>query len=278
MIAQFGIINDYNSYRQQLNKKYPEYQKATSSWRMYFRFFQTEQFQALIPCDHCYISYSVAKKDEASNTRANEILAFVVDDNGKIKSFSIAADDEFFAACNLYRDLLQYPNLNSLNRAGKYLWKKADGSYILTETSESLEGATKCLTAENFRDAKQELSTRLSEKLLTPLTEHISTKTTWRISPDGELNVIPFETLQFNGINSTKVEKFGRHWQRTRKSIGVLSGEYSKNADRNCGVGAKFKAAGQERRTLAVQTDFACGARLVHSRKTGFKRDCPQPD
>ena len=199
MFAQIKAISEYNSYRQQLDDKYPEYYKKVNSILMYLELFQTEQVKALIPRDCCYISYSVVKEDEASNTRVNEILAFVVDDNGEIKSFSIAVDEEFFAACNLYRDLLQYPNLNSLNRAGKYLRKKSKGGYILTETSEPLEGTSSVKTAEGLRGAKEELSAQLGEKLLTPLAEYISTKTTWIISPDGELNTIPFETLQFNG-------------------------------------------------------------------------------
>ena len=198
--TQLRIINEYNSYKEQLIETHPEYKGALDNKEMSpWRFFKTDNFKALIPRDHCYISYSVVKKDEASNTRANEILAFVVDDNGEIKSFSIAANEEIFTACNLYRALLQYPNLNSLNRAGKYLRKKSDGSYMLTETSEPVEGTSSVKTAEGFRSAKEELSVQLGEKLLTPLAEHISTKTTWIISPDGELNVIPFETLQFNG-------------------------------------------------------------------------------
>ena len=207
-MAHLRMMDEYRSYRNQLSEKYPGYKEIlergktygiVSSFLKVERFFAPEHLKTLIPRDHCYISYFVVNEDEASNTRTAEILVFVVDDNGNVKSFRIAADEEFFAVCNLYRALLQYPNLNSLNRAGKYLRKKSEGRYILTETSEPLEGTSSVKTAEGFRNAKQELSVQLGEKLLAPLAEHISTKTTWIISPDGELNTIPFETLQFNG-------------------------------------------------------------------------------
>ena len=178
-MMQLKIMNEYQSYRNQLGKKYPKYKEALESGKTYGvvnsflnldGFFSPEQMKALIPQDHCYISFSVAKKDETSNTPANEILACVVDDNGNVKSFSIAADDNFFDNCNVYRELLAFPKVED------------------TGQDEELE------------DVKNELSVWLGEKLLEPLADYISSKKIWIISPDGdELNNLPFETLHFKG-------------------------------------------------------------------------------
>ena len=199
-MARIKMNAAYNSYEKQLIEKYPKYKELLDSGRIDSgvrsdKFFKQEQLKELIPRDHCYISYSVVKKDEASNTRENEILAFVADETGEVKSFSIPVDEKFFAACQVYHDLLEYPHLKKMQ--GKYLWKMSDGSYFLTKTRQQLKGASVVNTAEGFRNAKQELAELLGEKLLAPLTQYISAKKTWIISPDGELNILPFETLQF---------------------------------------------------------------------------------
>ena len=160
-------------------------------------FLKDEQFKALIPPDYCYISFSVVKKDEDTNIRENKILVFVVDGNADIKSFSIAVDDAFFNACNAYHDLLPYSKVGNMH--SKYLWRLPDGNYKVTSTRQKPPGAVFINTSEDFFEAKQKLSSQLSETLIAPISNFIANKQNWIISPDGELNNIPFETLTFNG-------------------------------------------------------------------------------
>ena len=191
------IIDDYNSYKDQLGKKYPGYGLFRYSEMMngvLKSFLENEayleymKFDTLIPKDSCYISFSVVRKDENSHTPSNEILAFVADSNGEIKSFSIAIDDKFFDTCNLYHDLLAY-------NESMFLLKLSDGTYKITKERQKPEGSKFVESAEGI----DELSAQIGEKLLSPLAEYISSSKNWIISSDGELNSIPFETLKFNG-------------------------------------------------------------------------------
>lgn len=156
--------------------------------------FLSKTMEEYIPQNYCYISFTVLSK------YSNKILAFVVNEEGNIKGVNISIDDNFFKKCKLYRDLLAYHTIENMRRDNKYLWRLPDGSYKITLNRQSpAPNAVNIKNSKDLDDIRQELSAQLGNILLAPLSNNISSKTNWIISPDGELNNIPFETLQFNG-------------------------------------------------------------------------------
>ena len=208
-VAQLELMDDYDKYAKQLGEKYPKYDEALDSGRINTGvrsdlFFTPEQMKTLIPHDHCYISFSVAKKDEESNTQANEILFFVVNDKGEVKSFSVTVDDEFFEQCELYHDLNSYSNIREMNRFDhKYLWRIGD-KYLINRDRDNapVVGAEQIKAKDDedgskWRELRQKICVELSEKFMPTLEKLTGNSTHWIISPDAELNLVPFETLLY---------------------------------------------------------------------------------
>ena len=188
---QYEMIGRYIGFKDQLIKKYPMYDAFLQK-----NSFITDQIKPSISPNQCYITFSIVQKDTVNE----KILAFVVDENGEVKGVSISVDDKFFDSCNVYRELLAYSNIDSMKRDSKYLWKLPDGGYkIMTTRQSPAPNAILVNNSKDLDDIRQELSAQLGNTLLAPLSNDISSKTNWIISPDGELNNIPFETLQFNG-------------------------------------------------------------------------------
>ena len=208
-VTQLEIMDEYDSYIKQLGNKYPIYKKILTSGRIDTgvkkeRFFNPEQIKDIIPKDHCYISFSVVKKDENSNTLSNEILAFVADDSGQVKSFSITVDDKFFDQCKFYHDLNSYAAIRELNNDGKYLWL-VNGEYVIAEGRENKPVSDAvAITAKNdpdrakWHELRKNFCAELSEKLISKLETFAGTSSHWIISPDAELNLVPFETLIYH--------------------------------------------------------------------------------
>ena len=193
--AQFAVLREYFSYQKLLQNKYPKYKSLLiQGTALDKQAFNSEQIKKIISHNHCYITFSVIKKENASD----EILACAVDETGMVNGVSIKVDDKFFDECNLYHELLAYINVDDMNRDNKFLWRLSDGSYKITNTRDE-DNFNAVRSNEELRKLRQELSATIGEKLLAPLSDYIETKTNWIISPDGELNNIPFETLLFNG-------------------------------------------------------------------------------
>ena len=182
------IISNYNSYKKQLRIKYPQYKNLSDKGKSSLHF---EQSRQLLPEDACFIEFLSCD---------NSLLIFVLNKTGNINAVKISTKDGLLKKCNLYRELLAYPNIESMRADNKYLWKLSNGSYKFTDTRKSpAANAIIVNSSKDFNSLRQELSKELGEKLLEPLENYISQKSTWIISPDDELNNIPFETLQFNG-------------------------------------------------------------------------------
>ena len=190
--AYLDVVGDYENYSKQIVAKYPNYREALTNGRINTgvksqKFFSGEHVKELVPPSHCYISFAFAE---------NDVLAFVADDSGAVKSFAIAVDDNFTDNCRAYHALLEQ---GALSR-NKFLWRLPEGNYLLTdERARPIAGADFIDGADAFDTARQDLSARLGKILLEPLTAYIADKKIWIISPDAELNTIPFETLTFNG-------------------------------------------------------------------------------
>ena len=79
-------------------------------------------------------------------------------------------------------------------------YKFGDENYVITKDRKSPAAGAKTVNNSNeLKNLRKELSKAIGNKLLEPLKPLISKNKNWIISPDGDLNNIPFETLQFDG-------------------------------------------------------------------------------
>ena len=152
-----------------------------------------EKTQQSIPDGACFISF--LKVDEEN------LLAFVLRrDSANIESQKIAVEPNFFAKCRLYHDLLAYADMAEMHNDGKYLWQTANGKYTVTSSRTPLESSAKSVNDNTkFNEIRQELSNELLQKLITPIENFVASSNHWIISPDAEINFVPFETFSYNG-------------------------------------------------------------------------------
>ena len=187
-VSQMKLNVEYTSFRRELHKKYPNYKELLNTGIIFTEdIFSPNQIKKIIPINHCYMTFSILN---------DKILTLVVDENGVIKSYFISIDNKFFDKCNFYHELLAYST-----EGNKYLWKLSDGNYTFTQTRKlpAKDAVVVKKDSAELKELIQSLSAELGEKLLMPLNDAVAGKQTWIISPDGELNNIPFETLKFNG-------------------------------------------------------------------------------
>ena len=180
------LMEKYRNFREDLQKKYPAYQRIQDMQKV-----DVNKDKDLLSTGTSYISFTI-------NSGDNEVLVFVANAGKQVEGTIIAIDEKFLNQCQLYHDLLAYPNVEAMRMDNKYLWKLSDGSHVITNGRKSpAEGATNASNSNVFRTLQRELSTSLGEKLLKPLEMYLGDN--WVISPDSELSSIPFETLQYNG-------------------------------------------------------------------------------
>ena len=128
------------------------------------------------------------------------LLAFVLKNDSEVQAVNISTDKNFFAKCGAYHDLSAYPNIAGLNADGKYLWRDKAGNYKIVSGRTRPDGESTLIRDDGkLSEIRQELSVELGNKLITPIERFIGSSKYWIISPDAELNVIPFEALTRNG-------------------------------------------------------------------------------
>ena len=188
---QNQILSDYQDFKAQLQEKYPKYkmfQEMKGSCTL-------PDFSCL-PEDTSYISF-------IGDDSLGWLFAFVAKSDGTITCKSIIDDSRdsklkykyFVQNCRLYHDLLAYSNIESMRAENQYLWKLADG-YILT-VGRQMPTADSIVVRDNeeFFALRENLSIYLGKILLEPLGDDLDSN--WIISPDEELNSVPFETLRY---------------------------------------------------------------------------------
>lgn len=184
---QRNLINEYIAYKESLQNKYLKYKTVSQANKL-----DIERDKKILPEDTAFVEYMVYN--------SSTVIAFVFDKNNEIKAVRIITPKNFSSLCSLYRELLEYPTLQAMDKDNKYLWKFPDGNYKITIGADVKKGsgAIPMETEEDFNKLKQTLSKNLDEVLLSPIKENISSYSNLIISPDGGLNNVPFETLGFN--------------------------------------------------------------------------------
>ena len=184
-------------FKNLLQEKYPKY-KALNYDKEFnpYKNFISEKRKQIVPQNSCYITFLIVKKEEVENQQTNKILACVANDDGSVSGFEIEVDNKLFDKCKFYHELLAYST-----EENKFLWGLPDGNYKFTETRNIPASNAVFIRkdSQELREVIQQFSAELGDQLLVPLKDCIADKNNWIISPDGELNNIPFETLQFNG-------------------------------------------------------------------------------
>lgn len=183
---QRNLSAEYVQYKESLKNKYPKYKNVSQANKLNF-----ERDKKILPSDTGFVEFMFWDK---------KIIAFTFDKDSEINAMRIDTPENFFAKCNLYRELLAYTDLQSMQEKNKFLVKLPDGSYKINvgKTGKKGSGEKYISDEEIFNELKRNLSKEIGEVLLTPLKDKISDYSNLIISPDGDLNNIPFETLEFN--------------------------------------------------------------------------------
>ena len=184
---QRNLSNEYATYKKFLQDKYPKYKNASQANKLYL-----ERDKNILPADTAFVDYMIAGKT---------ITAFVFDNSGDVKAVQFKMPEDFFVHCNWYRELLAYPNLETMQKANVFLLKDSDGKYYLKFDAniEKGSGFKRVTDNQEFKELKKNLAKEFGDVLLAPLAGHISKYTNLIIAPDEGLNALPFETLEFNG-------------------------------------------------------------------------------
>ena len=182
---QTQVINAYRDFKNELQEKYPKYKSFRTMQE-----FDLFNDLTLLPEDTCYINFI--------NCKGN-IVVFAVKGHVWNCGCLVPATDskEFLKKCKLYHDLLAHQNIEHMRAENQYLWKLSNGSYEITIGRKSPSSDAKVVHNEEFLALRDNLSTELGEIVLKPLKNYLDSEN-WVISPDGELNDIPFETLRYN--------------------------------------------------------------------------------
>lgn len=178
-----------------------------------------------IPDNACLVEFLKISDDS--------MIIFVVHNDASIKAVNIPTDKKFYENLQLYHDLNAYPDINALHRDGKYFWSMADGTYKITVGRNSPNSsATAVNDNAKWLELRQTLSVEISQKILQPVEQFIGNTAHWIISPDAELNIIPFETLTYHDkmlvesvnisyVPSLAVLNMMKHRERKNFYLGV---------------------------------------------------------
>lgn len=162
----------------------------TFGWDDILKNFDAKKNQAAIPDGACLIEFMKTSDDS--------LLVTFLRNEGEIQSVNIPVDKQFFDDCRLYRDLNAYYSVELMRGDGKYIWNN-DGNFEVT--SEREHRNPKAFSIEDdatFYELRKNISDKLSKKLMPVLEKFAQTSSHWIISPDAELNFLPFETLNYH--------------------------------------------------------------------------------
>lgn len=191
----YGILRlDYHKFKGELRKKYSGGSQAdsaeeTDSW---IKDFDVNKNRQAIPDGACFVEFMKISDEE--------LLTVFLRNDSDVGAANISVDKNFFDRCRLYHELNSYADINALHGDGKYLWRTGDSKYIIAAgRTAPVAGAVAINDSAKWSELKTELSAELSQKLIPTIETHAGGCAHWIISPDAELNLLPFETLNYRG-------------------------------------------------------------------------------
>jgi len=175
------IIAELAQFEQQLRAKYPKYEQLSQ-----VQIITAEIGAKLLSKNAVFISYLVNE---------NHVLAFTLENNGKLAAHDLGEIPDF------EKDLETY-------RLG------------LAPVQDSKRGKVIRLATSEREQEMQALSKKLGKRLLEPLKDHIKDKSHWIISPSGALALIPFGNLY---LENKKQPIIAQHQISYVQSLSVLA-------------------------------------------------------
>lgn len=187
--------------------------------------FNPRQTVKVIPNNACFVEFVKISDDS--------VVAFVLRNDADIKAVNIPTDKKFYENLLLYHDLNAYPDINALHRDGKYFWSMADGTYKITVGRNAPNSSAKAVNDNaKWLELRKNLSVEIGHTLFQPFENYLEQYSHWIISPDAELNIIPFETLTYHDkmlvesvnisyVPSLAVLNMMKHRERKNEILGV---------------------------------------------------------
>ena len=202
-MIHFFLTLGNDGYKGSLRKKYSnnmvpkdpqkraEAEQKLTSWEETLKNFDIKKNRQAIPNGACFVEFMKVSDDS--------LLAMFLRNDSEVSAINIPVDKDFFDKCRLYHELNSYADINSLHSDGKYLWQISDGKYaITTGRTAPAQGAAAINNSAKWSDLRKEISKELSQKLIPNVEKFVGNSSHWIISPDAELNLLPFETLVYN--------------------------------------------------------------------------------
>ncbi|MBE8951204.1 MAG: tetratricopeptide repeat protein [Quinella sp. 3Q1] len=171
-------------------EKRAEAEQKPSPWEESLKSFDVNKNRQAIPDGACFVEFMKISDEE--------LLAVFLRNDSDVGAENISVDKNFFDRCRLYHELNSYADINALHSDGKYLWRTGDGKYIIAAgRTAPVAGAVAINDSAKWSELRKELSAELSQKLIPTIETYAGGCAHWIISPDAELNLLPFETLNY---------------------------------------------------------------------------------
>jgi tetratricopeptide (TPR) repeat protein len=176
------LVKETAEFHRTLMQKYPKYAELND-----IQIVTAKAGSSLIPAEALFISYL---------TQGNHVLIFTLDSTGDLQATDLGEIPNLKQTLKTYREWLS-KNCTTLGKfkcEGKYVWKVADGSFIIGQKPARAQNP-KQVKLNQFTHYLDNMSRDLAQKLLVPIKERLQGQKRLIISPDGALAQIPFETL-----------------------------------------------------------------------------------
>lgn len=179
--------SEYQEYRRKLQENYPKYKELSEP-----EIVDWQQGQEILPENTVFLDFL---------QHGDFIEAFVLSREKGLQAFDLTMPKDLASGCSVYHNLISYKGPGEMNsRDDKHLWRMADGTYAVTQGGEQpANHAGEVTDFQEYQRIRRTLAENLGEALLDPLTAYLPSGANWLISPDGDLDAIPFETLFHQG-------------------------------------------------------------------------------
>ena len=179
------ILNKGELYKNflELNKKFLRFNKKIDS----------------IPDKACFIEFWRISDDSLIVFTASKDHNYNEYRGDGVVAAQITTDKKFYDNLQLYYELNAYTDIEDLHRDGKYFWSLPNDNYVITVGRNAPNSSAKAVNDNaEWLDLRKNLSVEIGRKLFSPFENFLDRYSHWIISPDAELNLIPFETLTYN--------------------------------------------------------------------------------
>ena len=201
-IVYHNLNIDEEEYKRSLRERYSnnmvpkdpqkraEVEQKLSPWEESLKNFDVKKNRQTIPNGACLVEFLKVSDDS--------LLVMFLRNDSEIQAANISVDKKFFDKCRLYHEFNAYTDIKAMHADGKYLWQN-DGEYIITAgRTKPAPSAVAINDDAKLNALRQELSAELSQNLIPTIETYANGSSHWIISPDSELNLVPFETLIYH--------------------------------------------------------------------------------